>query len=262
MKSLILSTWSKFGPIRRHIVRDWFTVIHYHRIEPDLFKEHLEYYKKYFYIDSLNNIFIYFKDKTQISKNPIFITFDDGWKSNFDLMPLIESEQMPVTIFLSTGLIGTNKKPHPITFYETKSNSKRHEYPSENERTMLSLEEIKEMVKIVNFQSHGVNHHLSTHITPNQFRSELLESKQKIENITRKKVYAFAYPYNRAGQSEAKIVESCGYTIARAGGRMMNDSNSKRFLINSIGIEEKCTVKDLKKKLLRAELKTTLIGGK
>jgi peptidoglycan/xylan/chitin deacetylase (PgdA/CDA1 family) len=89
-------------------------------------------------------------------------------------------------------------------------------------------------------------------------RWELLESKKIIEDISGNPVYAFAYPYNRASENEAKLVESCGYLIARRGGRMLNKSGENYFLINSIGVENNCSVKELQKKILKAEFKTIL----
>ena len=69
-------------------------------------------------------------------------------------------------------------------------------------------------------------------------------------------MYAFAYPYNRAGERESKIVAFCGYTLARAGERVMNSAKTNPFLLRSIGVENDCTLDRLKKKILRAEIKT------
>ena len=259
MNNLILSTWSKLSSIRKYVCKEWFTFVLYHRIKPESFKKHLEYYKNHYRISELELLRAFYEDKASLPRNPLFITFDDGWKSSYDLLPIIEDMNIPITVFLTTGLIGTNKKSIPISNYsKDKTLIIDDTSPTESYRTMLSLEEIKEMRKLVNFQSHGVNHHLSTKITSYQLESELIESRKIIEKITGKPVYAFAYPYNRASEKEAKIVESCGYTLARRGGRMMNKLGTYQFLINSIGIEEHCSLKNLQNKMLRAEIKTML----
>jgi peptidoglycan/xylan/chitin deacetylase (PgdA/CDA1 family) len=259
LKNVLLSTWNIISPIRNYFRNNWFTVILYHKIEPELFRKHVNYYESNFRICHLNLLKKHFKYNTPLPRNTLIITFDDGWRSNYDLLPIIEEKRVPITIFITTGLIGTNKKPHPIHYYyDNKIDEAEYNYPTESERTMLNVEEIKDMSNLVNFQSHGVHHYLSTHITSNQLKSELLESKKIIEKITGNSVYAFAYPYNRAGENEAKIVESCGYTFARIGGRLMNKPESNRYLINSIGIEENCTIERLHKKILRAEIKTVL----
>ena len=251
--------WGFISPIRNHFRKNWFTVILYHKIEPELFLKHLNYYENNYNICNLDLLQKHFKENTTLPRNTLIITFDDGWRSNYDLLPIIEENKVPITIFITTGLIGINLKPPPIEHhYGNKINNYKNDYPHESKRTMLNIEEIKEMANLVNFQSHGVHHYLSTHINPSQLKSELLESKKVLEKITGKTVYAFAYPYNRASDKEANIVKSCGYTCARIGGRLMNKLNSNRYLINSIGIEENCTIEHLHKKILRAEIKTIL----
>jgi peptidoglycan/xylan/chitin deacetylase (PgdA/CDA1 family) len=201
----------------------------------------------------------YYENGVPLPRNPLFITFDDGWKSNYSLLPLIETKEIPVTIFLTTGLIGSNMVPPPITFYsEATVEEIEAAYPISSERTMLTLEEIKEMSRVVDFQAHGVYHHLSTVLSPEKLREELQESKYTIEQITGNPVYAFAYPYNRAGVREAEIVESCGFTFARIGSRTMNTQSTNRFLLNSIGVGETNTVDEVRRKILNAELKTIL----
>ena len=80
------------------------------------------------------------------------------------------------------------------------------------------------------------HHHPSTHLSDEQLKTELTESKNTVEEITGKPVYALA-PCNRVGEKEIDIVKSSGFVLARTGGRMMNNSSRNRFLLNSIGID-------------------------
>ena len=258
MKNRIISIWGKVSPIRNFIRRGWFTFLLYHRIDPNLFRQHLEYLQNNYNIVSLDVLRDHYLDKIPLPKNSLFITFDDGWKSNYELTSIIEEFEIPVTIFLSTGFIGTNKKPAPLSVYNKNFDEFENFYSIEPERTMLNLEEIREMSRIVNFQSHSVTHSPSTYITVERFRSELFESKEIIEKITGKSVYAFAYPYNKANYEMGKIVESCGYSLARVGGRKLNKPSSNPYLINCIGVDENDSITDLRRRLLRSELKTIL----
>ena len=138
------------------------------------------------------------------------------------------------------------------------SDERSIEYSVEPDRTMLNVEEIKEMSSCINFQAHGVSHYPLTLLSEESLKSELIESKESIEEITGKSVYAFAYPYNRANNKVAKVVESCDYVFARVGGRIMNRPDTNRYFLNSIGIEEKSSVFELQNKLFKAELKTLL----
>jgi peptidoglycan/xylan/chitin deacetylase (PgdA/CDA1 family) len=219
----------------------------------------VEYLNTHYNITDLESLRDHYENGAPLPRNALFITFDDGWRSNYDLLPIIEEKKLSITIFLTTGLIGTNKKPAPLTNYNEKTVEEiTDSYPSESERTMLSIDEIKDMSKLINFQAHGVHHHLSTYLTEEQLKAEIIESKNTVEGITGKPVYGFAYPYNRAGEKEAIIVKSCGFVLARRGGRIMNNPSTDRFLLNSIGIDENCSLKDFKTKIFRSELKTVL----
>ena len=257
MKEIFYSTWATLSPLINIKLKKYYAFIHYHTIESEIFRKHIEFLSKHFNILGLEDLRNHIENKTPLQKRALFITFDDGWLTNYGLMPIIEEKKVPVSIFLTTDLIGTKKKPPPISHYHNMLDMK-NTYQVDIKRTMLNYDEIKEMSTIVNFQSHGVHHVPSTHISQERLRSDLLESKKIIEGITGKPVYAFAYPYNRASEKEAKIVESSGYVLARRGGRMLNKSGNNYFLINSIGIESNCTVKELQSKILKAELKTTL----
>jgi peptidoglycan/xylan/chitin deacetylase (PgdA/CDA1 family) len=257
LKNLAVKIWGKITPLRNYMIKNWFTIILYHKIKPDLFENHVKYLEKHYTITDLDNLLNYYKSGVPLPPKSLFITFDDGWKSNYELLSVIERNKVHVTIFLTLDLVGTNKKPVPISNYlDIDIDATSIKYPEEPHRTMLTIEEIKEMSKIINFQSHGVTHHLSTILTEEQFKSELSESKKSIEQMTGKPVYAFAYPYNRVNEKMAQIIESCGYVFARAGGRTMNNSNTNRYFLNCIGIEETSTITELKKTLLKAELKT------
>ena len=261
MKNFISSTWRALPSIRNYFRNKWFTLILYHQIDETLFKKHLEYFSSQYNITPLGSLRDYYENGVPLPKNSLFITFDDGWRSNYSLLPVIEESRIPVTIFLTTGLIGSKRVPAPINYYQGKSLFNiKEDYPIQMERTMLTKQEIKEMSNVLNFQSHGVNHYPSISLNPEQLRSELLESKRTIEALTGKQVYAYAYPYNRAGEREAQIVASCGYKLARIGGRMMNGLKSNPFLLNSIGVTNRFSINKLEKTLLNAELKTLLLS--
>ena len=250
-----------------HFIRSWlklthFTIIHYHEIHPDIFREHLDHFKKHYTIISLHKLrgFLYNISKIKLPENSLIITFDDGWRSNYELLSLIKEYNHPITIFLSTGLVGTNKIPGARTNLETTPRKQIKVDDVQTSRKMLNQNEILEMIDSgVDFQSHGVNHRVSTSLTLYEFRFELDESKKFIEKLTNQEVFAFAYPYNEADINQAKVVEEAGYQIARKGDRILNSIKSNKYLLNSIGIRKNCSILDLQKSLELAKMKTVLI---
>ncbi|MFH0849962.1 MAG: polysaccharide deacetylase family protein [Candidatus Bathyarchaeota archaeon] len=261
---------------RSWLQRTHFTVIHYHRMSPERFKEHLEYLtRKYTVIPMRVVEEALTRPSEPLPVNSLVITFDDGWKSNYELLHVIREHDCPVTIFLSTGLLGTNRSPGSRVLYDdfhldedlleaiirgssTDASNLTEPSVTEEERTILSADEVREMKELVDFQSHGVNHHVSTALPVDLLRYELRESKRFIEDLTGREVYAFAYPYNVAGRKEAEAVAEAGYRIARVGQRKLNSMTADRYMLNSVPVVRDCSVPELEKNLELAKMKTVI----
>jgi peptidoglycan/xylan/chitin deacetylase (PgdA/CDA1 family) len=75
-------------------------------VSPANFKEQLSYLKENHNIIALSDLHIALKDGI---KNPIVISFDDGYADNyFEAMPILEAHNAPASFFICTGKIGTN----------------------------------------------------------------------------------------------------------------------------------------------------------
>ncbi|MEH7124397.1 polysaccharide deacetylase family protein [Bacillus sp. JJ1773] len=114
---------------------------------------------------------------------PIFITFDDGYKNNLNIMAIfqkLKNDQFKPTgtIFVISDFIGRANR--------------------------LSQSDLKNMADspFFSIQSHTATHPDLTKIT--NFEYELQKSKEKIEKITGKPVIALSYPY---GNFNAKVIE-------------------------------------------------------
>lgn len=252
-------------------MRNYFTVIHYHTASPTQFSTHLTYLEQKFNIGPLSLLRDHYQKGTALPENSLFITFDDGWKSNYELLPVIEEHETPITIFLSTGLVGTDKKPGKKIIYDDfkldenllklildeRTIAEPIQVPDDL-RTMLNKDEIKEMSRVIDFQSHGVNHHVSSAIPVELMDYELRESKRFILKLTGKDVFAFAFPYNVISKDASNLLLKHGYTIARAGTRQNNYLGTDSFKIYSIGMVPTWSIKQLRRALNLAELKSYL----
>ena len=67
------------------------------------FEKHLQFYKKYFQVVSLEQ---YYKEKGDKARFVVSISFDDGYANNFKyVLPLLEKYEIPCTFFV-TGIRG------------------------------------------------------------------------------------------------------------------------------------------------------------
>ncbi len=111
----------------------------------------------------------------------IVITFDDGYQSVYSqAFPVLQRYGMTATVFLATG----------------KARSDR--LPSMEGRPMLSWDEIGEMHRGgITFGAHTLTHPDLTRLPLNQIETEIIGSKERIEDAMGASVDTFAYPFGR-----------------------------------------------------------------
>jgi len=100
------------------------TILAYHRVldfddsfpfdielisaRPDQFEEQLKYIKKYYNPLTMEQLCELHKNKSVLPDKSIVITFDDGFIDNYNIaFPLLKKYEIPATIFVSTGYIGS-----------------------------------------------------------------------------------------------------------------------------------------------------------
>ena len=127
----------------------------------------------------------------------VLITFDDGYSGIYNYaMPELKKRGMKATFFLTSSMIGVLTTTYP------------HVMP----------EEVKEMAadELFEIGSHTVSHANLYELTPEERKSELEDSKKALEELTGKKIWAFAYPYGNYNEEIIEAVRVAGYEIAFA----------------------------------------------
>ena len=70
------------------------------------FKLQIEYLKKYYNVISLYRLIEHYADGAKLPPNPIVITIDDGYRSNYTLAyPILKQFNVPAAIFIPTDFI-------------------------------------------------------------------------------------------------------------------------------------------------------------
>lgn len=115
------------GPHKFNLLKHPLWILMYHRIlppsdpryaneepgmivEPETFRQHLKLVKQYFTPMHLSEWIARHQQGLPLPRNACAITFDDGWCDNFEFAyPVIQEEQVPITLFAVSEMIGTKR---------------------------------------------------------------------------------------------------------------------------------------------------------
>ena len=82
-----------------------------HHVSAERFEEQIRFLKKWFDIVSLGQA-LKLMDQAPLLRDYVAITFDDGYADNYRIaFPILRKLEVRATIFLITGLVGTNQLP-------------------------------------------------------------------------------------------------------------------------------------------------------
>lgn len=85
-------------------------------VHPDTFEMHVRYLAEHYQVVSMRELVMWKTRARRGSKPWCAITFDDGWRDNYDYaLPILKKYGLPATVFISTDFIGSERAPW---FYE------------------------------------------------------------------------------------------------------------------------------------------------
>lgn len=211
--------------VREFIQRNKVTIILFHDLSKDRAERYFKWLKKKYNIIPLSSYLDYLKDATQkLPSKSLIITFDDGHKNNYELLPIIKKLDIPITIFLCSGIINTKKHfwfLHPLKgktsqYFKNLQDRERLKelsklgYWDEKEfeqRQALNYEEIKEMIPHVDFQAHTVTHPILPQCDLEKSKYEIIHSKRHLEAEFNLKITSIAFPNGDFSNREIEIAK-------------------------------------------------------
>ncbi len=132
---------------------------------------------------------------------PVAITFDDGYRDTYThALPVLKRHGLFATIMLVSDCIGGRN-----TWVGDRAPS----------APLLSLDEIHALEEEgMRFGAHTATHPSLPGISPAEVRSELADSKARLEELLGQEIRTLAYPYGRSTPDVRRIAEEVGYTAA------------------------------------------------
>jgi len=246
--------------IREVLCKNKATIIVYHNPKIEIFKKHIDYLSKrhnFIPLDRLVNA-VYNKNWLDIPPKSLVVTIDDGYKNNYKLLDKFKSYNVFPTIYLCSHIVNTSRKFwfkagfHNLKKLKKYDNNQRlkilrdkigYELQKEySKRQTLNLEEIKEMLPYVDFQSHSKFHSILSTSTNKECKEEIERSKDYLEKLLNKKIEHFCYPNGDYTDREIEYLKNCGYKSARTLDVGWIDVNSDQYRLKTMGIEDDASI--------------------
>jgi peptidoglycan/xylan/chitin deacetylase (PgdA/CDA1 family) len=221
---------------REIIQRNKVSILLFHDISKETAEKTFGYLSRKYNILDLND-FIEACEKrnsNHIPKKAMIITFDDGHKQNYEMLPIIKKYNIPVTLFLCAAIVNSNKKfwfefTHPsISKPELKRmpNKERLQIMAKfgfvpdkdfGISQALSKSQIDEMKDYINMQSHTMFHPILPQCDFDEAKNEIFKSKEVLENEFGLNINTIAYPNGDYSEREINLSKDanykCGVTV-------------------------------------------------
>lgn len=246
----------------RYLNRNKITIISYHAPRYDIFSKHLNYLSKKYNFCSINDFYESILDNRHISRG-LIVTFDDGHRSNVELLPLIKEYQLIPVIYLCSRVVGTN---HPFWWKTIKNGSAKYYKECTNQERLsilqqkgfyttdmvvhephgLTKEDLLKLKDYVIFGSHTRIHPILPQCTHREQWNEIVNSKKELEELCKCNIEHFAYPNGDYDNYSLECVQMAGYKTARTTDAGWNNKSTNLFKLKVIGISDDADIMKLR----------------
>lgn len=249
--------------VRELFQRKKITIIVYHRIQTESFEKHLQYLVKRYSIISLED-FIKAKYQDRMDALPaksLVITFDDGAKTNCTLRSVIEKYHIPITIFVCSDILGTNR--HFWFNYRNKVKTNLKTVP-DTERVKLlsqvgyiekrnyetpealSKQDVYDLLDSgASIQSHTLTHPVLPMCDDLKAETEITKSRNDLENNFGIKVNCLAYPNGDYLPRDINCCKKAGYLAAVTMDPGFNGIDTDIYKLKRISIPDNASINQL-----------------
>lgn len=196
--------------------------------------EHVEYMirwltKKGYRFISDRELYAILSSKKEISEKMVYLSFDDAWKSNLDLIPIIEKYHVPITIFTPVHPLYSGNYWWEYTTCKKDELADLHsngfpqkllhlESTKDLQRSCMTVDEIMQISHnpLVSLQAHTIHHPILTYVSDEELIYELEEANKKLSELTGREILFFSYPngsYSTRELNSAAKLYKMAFTI-------------------------------------------------
>lgn len=248
---------------REFVQRRKMTILLFHDLGVQDAERDFSWLKRHYNIISLNNYLDAVTNGGSLPNKAIVITFDDGHIGNFDLLPVIKRLQIPITIFLCSGIVGTRRHfwfKHSDEVMPRLTSLKRvsekdrlkqlqqlgyealREY---DDRQALSKDEIDEMSPWVDFQSHTCFHPILPQCDDKTAEEEIVKAKTQLEQEYGFTIRSLSYPNGDYSDREIQFAKQAGYECGITVDAGYNDRGTDLFRLKRVSVNDAKTMDEL-----------------
>jgi poly-beta-1,6-N-acetyl-D-glucosamine N-deacetylase len=250
--------------LRELMQRRKVTILVYHALPAAQAREHFQALQARYHIISLSD-YLRARAEGEMRRLPsksLIITFDDGHRSNFELRSLLEELQLPITIFLCSGIVDTNRHywwfhtheasesaackrmhdPERLAFLSSRGYQEDRDYP---DRQALSGSEIDALKLWVDFQAHTITHPILPACSDEKAEREIRDCKAQLEKEYGFSVQALAFPNGDYTEREINLARNAGYSCALTLDCGFNGQNTDLFRLRRIPVPDQASVSEL-----------------
>jgi peptidoglycan/xylan/chitin deacetylase (PgdA/CDA1 family) len=211
--------------------------IYFHNPSSLLFKGIIRFLRANdFHFISENEMYKIVVGVQNVNERKVFVSFDDAWKGNLKLIPVIEKYQIPISIFtpvkpIVSGNYWWEYVPYLISKYpeitcaedlKKMRNEQRMEYVRqataelELNRSSVNLKELEYLHNhpLVTIGSHTYHHPISIKCTDEELAFEYSESKKILESWLNTEINSFVYPNGDYDERDFEFLRKNGYKMA------------------------------------------------
>lgn len=133
--------------------------------------------------------------------------WDDGVEDDIHLIELLRKHGAKASFNLNAGLHGSRR-------------GGTWRYKDTKEVRRLALGELCDVYEGFTIANHTLTHPWLDQITPDQMRLEVVEGRERLQDIFGQEVTGFAYPYGKHTPHVVKAVREAGHVYARTCGNL------------------------------------------